>query len=112
MSWLSRIARVFRPAKTADDLAEELQFHMEQRIADLIRSGSPPDEAARAARLQFGNPLATREISLEIKSAVWLESLLRDFRFGLRMLAKYRTASLAAGASLALAIGASTTAFS
>lgn len=112
MSWISRIAKVFRPAKTAADLAEELEFHIEQRIADLIESGTPPDEAARAARLQFGNPLATREVMHEIKSVVWLESLLRDFRFGLRMLAKYRTASCAAVASLALAIGACTTAFS
>ncbi len=41
----------------------------------------------------------------------WLENLFRDFRFGLRMLNKYRTGSLAAITSLALAIGACTGAF-
>jgi hypothetical protein len=34
-----------------------------------------------------------------------IESLLQDFRFGLRMISKYRKASLAAIASLALAVG-------
>jgi hypothetical protein len=41
----------------------------------------------------------------------WPESLLRDFRFGRRRIAKYRTASLAAIISLALVIGACTAAF-
>jgi hypothetical protein len=112
MSWITRLANAFRPGKTASDLDEELQFHLDQRIADLLNSGMPRNEAERIARRQFGNQLATRESSHEIKSAPWIESLFRDFRFGLRMLLKYRTATFAAIASLALAIGACTAAFS
>lgn len=111
MSWISRIASAFRPAQTAASLDEELQFHLDQRIADLVRGGMPRGEAEVCARRQLGNRLALRESSYEVKSAAWLDSLLRDFRFGLRMLAKHRAASLAAIVSLALAIGASTAAF-
>jgi len=111
MSWLSRIANAFRPGSTAAGLDEELQFHLDQRIADLIRGGMLHREAELQARRQLGNRLSLRESSYEVKSAAWLDSLLRDFRFGLRMLAKYRIASLAAIASLALAIGACTAAF-
>jgi predicted permease len=112
MSWISRIRSAVRPSQSAADLDEELRFHLEQRIADLEKDGLSRDEAERAARRQFGKVLATREASRDVKSAVWLESLLRDFRFGWRMLAKYRVASFAAVVSLALAIGACTAAFS
>jgi hypothetical protein len=43
---------------------------------------------------------------------MWLESLLKDARFGVRILAKERGVTVAAVASLALAIGACTAAFS
>ncbi len=111
MSWLSRIANAFRLGSAAAGLDEELQFHLDQRIADLIRGGMLRREAELQARRQLGNRLSLRESSYEVKSAAWLDSLLRDFRFGLRMLAKYRIASLAAIASLALAIGACAAAF-
>lgn len=111
MSWISRIANAFRSERAAADLDDELQFHLEQRVNDLVTAGMPRHEAEFAARRQFGNSLLLRESSYEVKSALWLGSLLSDFRFGLRMLAKYRTASLAAMASLALAIGACTAAF-
>ncbi len=111
MSWISRLANSLRPEHAAADLADELQFHLEQRAADLVRGGLSPAEAERLARRQLGNPLQLRESSREIKSAVGLESLLLDFRFGLRMISKYWKASLAAIASLALAVGACTAAF-
>ena len=52
-----------------------------------------------------------KENCRDARGTRWLEDLLRDFRFGFRMLNKYRTASLAAIVSLALAIGACTSAF-
>lgn len=111
MSWFSRIANALRSDRSSTDLADELRFHLDRRAADLIRGGVPPAEAERIARRQLGNPLQLRESSRDVKSAVWLESLLQDFRLGLRITAKHRKASLAAIISLALAIGACTAAF-
>jgi hypothetical protein len=39
MSWFSRIANAVRPGGAAADLADELQFHLDQRAADLVRDG-------------------------------------------------------------------------
>jgi putative ABC transport system permease protein len=111
MSWVSRISNAFRPGRTAADVDDELQFHVEQRAADLVREGTPPADAEPLARRQLGNRLQLREACHDVKSAVWLESLLQDFRFGLRMIRKHRKATLTAVVSLALALGACTTAF-
>lgn len=112
MSWISRIANAFRGDRAAADLEAEFQFHLDQRADDLVRDGMTRRDAESLARRQLGNSLRLRESSLEVKSIAWLGSLLSDLRFGLRMLAKHRTASLAAMVSLALAIGACTAAFS
>ena len=37
-----------------DALAEELRFHIEQHVEDLVRSGVSPEEARRRARMEFG----------------------------------------------------------
>ena len=111
MSWISRIANALCTGRAAADLDEELQFHLDERAADLVREGFTRAEADRLARRQLGNRLELRESSRDVKSAVWLESLLRDFQFGLRMIRKHRRASFAAIASLALALGACTVAF-
>ena len=70
MSWISRIANALRPGRTAADLADELQFHLDQRAADLVRAGLPRAEAERLARRQLGNPLQLRESSRDVRSAV------------------------------------------
>lgn len=112
MSWLSRLINVFRGDRVDRDLDDEREFHIQARTEELIRRGMAPEEAARQARRAFGNALATRESSRDAKMAGWLESLLRDARFGFRMLRKDRVVSLAALLSLSLAIGACTAAFS
>ena len=80
MSWVSRIANVFRPGRTTSDLDQELQFHIEERVDELLRSGMPRTEAQFLARRQLGSPLRLRESGYDIVSAAWLDSLFRDFR--------------------------------
>jgi hypothetical protein len=41
MSWLSRIANAFRSSGVDRALDEEMTFHIESRIADLVASGIP-----------------------------------------------------------------------
>jgi putative ABC transport system permease protein len=112
MSWLTRLANVFRSTRLDRDLDDELQFHIETRTEDLIATGLSPEEARRQAQRQFGNPLLLRESSRDAKLLPWLESIFQDARFGLRMLLKNRAVTAAAILSLSLAIGASTAAFS
>ena len=112
MPLLSRIANVFRSGKLNRDLDDELRFHIEERMAELIRDGASPEEAARQARRMLGSPLRTREASRDIKLLPRLESLVQDAQFGLRMLRRNPVVTVAAVFSLSLAIGACTAAFS
>ncbi len=88
MSWFSRLANVFRSSKLDRDLDDELQFHIEERIRALMADGMSRQEAAAQVSQRFGNTLRLREKSRDVKVLPWLDSLLRDFRLGFRMLRK------------------------
>jgi len=103
MSLWSRIANIFR----ADHLGRELDEEFETHIQDAIEEGRDPAEARRA----FGSRLRQREESRDARVIAWLDSLRTDTVFGWRQLTKRKATSAAAILSLALAIGACTTAF-
>jgi predicted permease len=94
------------------EIDEELQFHLDSRIEDLVRAGVSPEAAEREARRRLGHPLLLRDRSRDIKLLPWFESVLQDVRLGVRMLLKHRAVTAAALVSLALALGASIGAFS
>jgi predicted permease len=101
----------FRGGRVDRELDEELRFHFEARVEELVRGGMSLREAERDARRRMGNALAFREQGRDVRLAPRIEALWRDARFGVRMLAKDRTVTAAAVVSLALAIGACTAAF-
>jgi predicted permease len=103
MSIWTRLSNVFR----GDRLNKELQEELESHLAEAVAEGRDPEEARRA----FGSMLRIREESRDYKLAVWLDSLRADIVVGQRQLRKNRTVTLAAILSLALAIGACTSAF-
>src|SRR5580704_9652466 len=103
MSLWSRMANVVRGDRLNREIDEELEAHIEEAIAN----GRDPIEVRRA----FGSTLRHRERSHDAKVVAWLESLRSDAIFGWRQLNKTKVTSLAAILSLALAIGACTSAF-
>jgi putative ABC transport system permease protein len=112
MSWLSRLANAFRPSGVDRRLDDEMTFHIESRIGDLVAGGMTRDAAEALARRQFGNRLRFREQSREVKLLPWLDSLVRDVRLGARMLRRNALVTAAAILSLSLALGACISAFS
>ena len=112
MSWLSRCLNVLRGRRLARDLDDEVRFHLEARAEELIEAGLSPEEANRRARDQFGNQLRLRESSLDIKLLPWLDSILRDIGFGIRLCRRHKAVTAAAVISLSLSIGACAAAFS
>src|SRR5207249_9910272 len=103
MSLWTRIVNGLSGDRLNREIDEELTSHIEEAI----EQGRDPAEARRA----FGSPLRKREESRDIRLVAWLESLRADAVFGWRQLNKTRVTSLAAILSLALAIGACTSAF-
>ena len=112
MSVIRKIRNVFRPAELNGEIDEELAYHLEQRTANLVAEGVKPEEAARRARVKFGNPLVMRESSHRVRVADRLENLWRDLSYGLRLLRKSPGFTATAIVSLGLAIGACTAAYS
>jgi predicted permease len=94
------------------DLERELQYHLDRRIEDLIKTGLDQNEARRRAKIEFGGLLQTREETRETWVWPWFDSLVGDVRYSIRSLSKSLTFTLGAGAVLALAIGANLAIFS
>src|SRR5271156_632426 len=103
MSLWSRIVNVVRGNRLNRELDEELESH----IQEAVEQGRDPAEVRRA----FGSALRHREASRDAKLIAWLDSLRADAIFGWRQLNKTKVTSAAAILSLALAIGACTSAF-
>lgn len=103
MSWWSRLSNVLRRDHVISELEEELRAHVEEAIAH----GRDPSEARRA----LGSALRHREQSFNIKVVPWLEAVRADVVFGWRRLMQTKTTSFAAVLSLALVIGACSSAF-
>src|SRR5216683_2147339 len=103
MSLLSRITNVFRGDRVSRDIHDEFEAHFQEAI----EQGRDPAEARRA----FGPVLSQRDESRDVRVVAWLDSLRADAIFGWRQLKKNKVTSASAILSLALAIGACTSAF-
>jgi predicted permease len=103
---------MFHGQQAEDEFEAELEAHVAMDTEDGVRAGLSPEEARQRALLRLGGAEQTRQAYRERRGLVWVESLLRDFTYSLRTLAKRRGATAIAVLSIGLGIGANATIFS
>jgi predicted permease len=92
-------------------LNDELQFHLQQQIAENKAQGMSEDEARSAALRAFGNPTLLREQARSHWSWNGLEKFMRDLRYGFRTLSRSPGFAIIAILVMALGIGATASLF-
>ncbi|HWA57978.1 MAG TPA: permease prefix domain 1-containing protein, partial [Gemmatimonadales bacterium] len=70
----------------ADDLADEIAFHIEERTRENLARGMSPEAARRDAEQRFGNTAIVMDRTRDADVVGWLDTLVTDAMQALRSL--------------------------
>ena len=111
---IARIRSLISGARNGNldaEMQAEFEHHIEMRAADLVKSGVPPQEAARRARAEFGGAYNFKEAGRDARGLRWFDAFRiswLDIKLGARMVRRYPGLTVVGGLAMgvAIAIGA------
>ena len=108
----ARIRALVRRDGIAHEIRDELQFHLDMRIAEHRARGLSESDATRLARRRFGNPVVVADQGYDIRGAGIIETIWQDVRWAARQLRRDRGTTAVTFGVLALTMAAATITFS
>ncbi|MGH9647526.1 MAG: ABC transporter permease, partial [Bryobacteraceae bacterium] len=106
------LRRWLRHEEKEANLERELSYHIEERVADMVRSGVSEEDARRRVRLEFGAAEQVKDECRDVRPARWAETFVQDIRYAWRNLRRNPGFATVAIATLAPGIGGLTAMFS
>jgi predicted permease len=110
---LARVRALFGGRQLDRDLDDEVAFHIRERAEALQRTANlAPEDAVRAARLEFQGVTQLREAHRAERGVLWLEVIARDLRLAVRTLRRDAGFTTFALLVMGLGLGGTATVYS
>jgi predicted permease len=111
--WLKLwLTAMFRRDRADADLEREMRFHIERETELNVARGMRPEDARRTALVAFGGVAQAKEAVIDERRTVWVEQMISDARYAVRVLLRRPAFAIVAIATIALSIGATTAIYS
>jgi putative ABC transport system permease protein len=108
---MSAWRNVFQRAEVEREMDEEMRFHIDMEVRELMLRGVPEAEAQRRALIAFGGVEQQKEHARDARFGGRLDELKADLHFGVRWLRRSPAFTSTAVLTLALGIGSGTVIF-